>query len=101
MRTFLSQLKGCCPNLEEVTVANEVINNCSVMPFMEGLFAHFFSPYRRDYHTKDVQWFLELANEQKQWTANPWELKRAQQQPHVHDQPAKVGHLSVVINPYL
>ena len=90
---FLSQLKGCCPNLEEVT-ANEVIDNCLVMLFMEGLFAHFFSPYRRDYHTKDVQYFLKLANEQKQWT----ELK---QQPHVHHQPAKVGHLSVVINPYL
>ena len=40
---------------------------------MEGLFAHFFSPYRRGYDTEDVQWFLELANKQKQWKANPLE----------------------------
>ena len=40
---------------------------------MEGLFAHFFSPYRRGYDTEDVQWFLELANKQKQWGANPLE----------------------------
>ena len=37
---------------------------------MEGLFAHFFSPYRCGYHTEDVLWFLEYANKQKQWTAN-------------------------------
>ena len=63
---------------------------------MEGLFAHFFSPYRRGYDTEDVQWFLELANEQEQWGANPLErsivvgslsddlLESAQHQLHEH-----------------
>ena len=49
---------------------------------MEGLFAHFFSPYRRGYHTKDVQWFLELANKQEHWKTNPLKC----------DQSVKVEH---------
>ena len=34
---------------------------------MEGLFSHFFSAYRPNYHVEDVQWFLELANHQYNW----------------------------------
>ena len=34
---------------------------------MEGLFAHFFSPHRPGYHHKDMEWFLELANQQEDW----------------------------------
>lgn len=40
---------------------------------MEGLFAHFFSAERRGYHSEDVHWFLELANEQVEWRANVYE----------------------------
>ena len=60
---------------------------------MEGFFAHFFSPYRRGYHTEDVQWFLELANKQEQWRTN-----YAQHQLHEHHKQVsttEVGHLSV------
>ena len=34
---------------------------------MEGLFSHFFSPHRPDYHREDREWFLELANQQDDW----------------------------------
>ena len=34
---------------------------------MEGLFSHFFSPHRPGYHQEDVEWFLELANQQDDW----------------------------------
>ena len=60
---------------------------------MEGFFAHFFSPYREGYHTEDVQWFLELANQQEQWRAN-----YAQHQSHEHHKQVtttEVGHPSV------
>ena len=40
---------------------------------MEGLFAHFFSADRQDYHSEDIDWFLELANEQDEWRANLYE----------------------------
>ena len=40
---------------------------------IEGLFAHFFSPERQSHHRGDIQWFLELANEQKEWGAFPFE----------------------------
>ena len=110
-QTFISsspQLKVRCPRLAEITsVAVEVISETSFSPslhrdsrsvrfLMEGLFAHFFSPYRRGYDTEDVQWFLELANEQEQWGANPLEhsvvvsslsddlLESAQHQLHEH-----------------
>ena len=87
---FLPQLKGCCPRLAEVTsiVCNH--DSCSVRLLMEGLFAHFFSPYRKHYNTEDIQWFLELANEQEQWEANP--LEHDQQQKH-YQSVTKVGHL--------
>ena len=58
-----------------VSVAVKVISatnskTYSIRFLLEGFFAHFFSPYRRDYLMKDVQWFLELANKQEQWGAN-------------------------------
>ena len=58
-----------------VSVAVEVISETnskiwSIQFLLEGFFAHFFSPYRRCYHMKDVQWFLELANKQEQWEPN-------------------------------
>lgn len=34
---------------------------------VEGLFEHFFSAYRPDYHQDDVDWFLELTNQQQHW----------------------------------
>lgn len=34
---------------------------------MEGLFAHFFSSHRPAYHKEDMEWFLELANQQEDW----------------------------------
>ena len=34
---------------------------------MEGLFAHFFSSHRPAYHKEDIEWFLELANQQEDW----------------------------------
>ena len=110
-QTFVSsspKLKVRCPRLAEVTsVVVEIISETSFSPslhrdsrsvrlLMEGLFAHFFSPYRRGYDTEDVQWFLELANEQEQWGANPLErsvvvsslsddlLESAQHQLHEH-----------------
>ena len=105
---FLTQLKVQCPRLPEVTsVVIDIISETSFSPslhcdshsvrlLLEGLFAHFFSPYRRSYDTKDVQWFLELANEQVNWRANPLErsvmvsslsddlLEGAQHQLHEH-----------------
>ena len=79
MRTFIPQQKGHRPNLAEMmSVTLEMISETSFLPryrsiqlFVEGLFAHFFSPYRHGYHTEDVQWFLELANKQEHWKANP------------------------------
>ena len=34
---------------------------------LEGLFAHFFSSHRPGYHKEDMEWFLELANQQEDW----------------------------------
>ena len=51
----------------------------SVQLLVEGLFAHFFSSYRHGYHTEDVQWFLEQANKQEQWRADPLEHSQHQQ----------------------
>lgn len=31
---------------------------------IEGLLEHCFSEYRKQYHPKDIQWFLKLANQQ-------------------------------------
>ena len=82
---FTLQLKSDCPRLSNVTnVAVEVLtstmftpnlhrNDQGVRRLMEGLFAHFFSADRRAYHTEDVRWFLELANEQVEWKANVYE----------------------------
>ena len=73
------------PHLADVTsVAVEIISETSFSPslhrdnhsvrlLMEGLFAHYFSSQRRGYHYEDVRWFLQLANEQEQWGANPLE----------------------------
>ena len=121
LKTFVSsspQLKVQCPRLAEVTsVVVEIISETSFSPslhrdsrsvrlLMEGLFAHFFSPYRRGYDTEDVQWFLALANEQEQWGANPLErsvvvsslsddlLESAQHQLHEH--PATRTEVSVL-----
>ena len=96
---FLLQLRRICPNLAEVaSVAVKVISETSskiysIRFLVEGFFAHFFSPYRRGYHTEDVQWFLELANKQEQWRAS-----YAQHQLHEHHKQVsttEVGHLSV------
>lgn len=37
---------------------------------LEGLLAHYFSPYHTLYHSEDVEWFLTLANGQKRWQAS-------------------------------
>lgn len=63
---------------------HHLFETCSDRLLMEGLLAHFFSPYQCVYHTEDVQWFLELANEQKHWGTNLTE--DAQQQPFEHHQ---------------
>ncbi len=67
------------PHLAEVTeVTVEVLSETAFSPglyqdnqkvrlLMEGLFAHFFSPYRPSYHPEDARWFMELANDQLQW----------------------------------
>ena len=47
-------------------------SNTAVRLLLEGLLAHFFSPYRPHYHRDDVLWFLRLANEQEQWCYNPF-----------------------------
>ena len=31
--------------------------------------SHFFSPDRPGYDREDVEWFLELANNEKQWSS--------------------------------
>ena len=48
-------------------------DNHHVRLIMEGLFAHFFSAERQSYHRDDVQWFLQLANEQGQWRSHSFE----------------------------
>ena len=66
-----------------MSVTLEVMNISrirSVRLLVEGLFAHFFSPYRWGYNTEDIQWFLELANKQENWRANP--LEHAQHSEH-------------------
>ena len=72
-------MKDECPRLDEVmSVAVEVICETNFSPsvhrdsnrgrlLMEGLFAHFFSPHRPNYHADDCRWFLELANTQRHW----------------------------------
>ena len=63
----------------------------TVRLLVEGFFAHFFSSYRHGYHTEDVQWFLELANKQEQWRADPLEHSQ-------HHQPVtrtEVRHLLI------
>ena len=85
--TFPLQLRGQCPRLAEVMpVAMEVISETSrsVQFLIEGIFTHFFSPYRRSYHTNDVQRFMELANNQKHWTVNPMEHAQQQQVGNTH-----------------
>ena len=75
------QLIGYRPNLEEmVSVTLAILSETttfssvrSVRLLVEGLFAHFFASYRHSYHTEDIQWFLELANKQENWRANPLE----------------------------
>lgn len=46
---------------------------------LEGLFAHFFSSERGNYHSNDIRWFLELANCQKDWGSDKLEEKRVTQ----------------------
>ena len=87
MLALFPQLKSECPRLSDVTnVAVEVLtansftpslhrDNQGVRRLMEGLFAHFFSADRRGYHTEDIHWFLELANEQEDWRANKYETE--------------------------
>lgn len=92
------QLRGYCPHLPEVVsaavkVIQETSSNVYSIRFLvEGFFAHFFSPYRRGYHTEDIQWFLEFANKQEQWGAS-----YAQHQVHEHHEQqvntTEVGHL--------
>ncbi len=38
-----------------------------VWTIIEGLFDHFFSPYRKQYYYEDVDWFMELSSLQYQW----------------------------------
>ncbi len=47
-------------------------NNASRV-LLEGLFAHFFSPERKSYHSGNIRWFLELANCQKEWGSGQFE----------------------------
>lgn len=47
-------------------------SNASVRRLMEGILAHFFSPYRPSYYQEDVVWLLKLANEQEQWGVRPF-----------------------------
>ena len=74
------QLRELCPRLGEVmlVVISEINPKiCSIRLLCEGFFAHFFSSYRQGYHTKDVQMFLELANEQDHWGANYAQQKQS------------------------
>ena len=85
------------PHLVEVTnVIKTQLETCSDQLLMEGLFAHFFSPYKCVYYTEDVQWFLMLANKQKHWETNL--MEHAQQQPFEHHQVVtrtEIGYLSI------
>ena len=38
-------------------------SNCCLQQLFEGLFSHFFSTHRSNYHRQDCQWFLELVND--------------------------------------
>ena len=44
-----------------------IIMTTIVRSIVEGLLSHFFSPDRPGYDREDVEWFLELANNEKQW----------------------------------
>lgn len=72
------RLKSECPRLRDIyTIAVEVLfhgdsdpcDNRVACHFVEKLFAHFFSRYRRGYNVEDAEWFLVLANEQEHWKA--------------------------------
>ena len=45
-----------------------LLENKDIASLLEQLFSHFFSADRPDYNSDDVQWFLELANSQNQWS---------------------------------
>ena len=34
---------------------------------IDGLFSHFFSEHRPEFHQDDIKWFLEFANNQMSW----------------------------------
>lgn len=42
-------------------------HNSPIWLAKEGLMAHYFSPARQNYASKDVQWFLNFANIPRQW----------------------------------
>ena len=46
---------------------------------IEGLLTHFFSPDRPSYTKEDARWFVQLANQQKQWCYNGTEENSAEQ----------------------
>ena len=67
-----------CPRLADAAqLAVEVVSSCrsenhdflDLRMITEGLFAHFFSPERQQYHPEDISWFLKLANEKFECTA--------------------------------
>jgi len=75
--TVRTQLQGKAPRLEDLA---SVVLDClskstawdlqQARGILEGLLSHFFSQLRAVYNSKDMQWFLELANSQKKWQAS-------------------------------
>lgn len=70
------QLQGASPRLEHL--AGAILGGLPLLPhwnleqargMFEGLLAHCFSHYRTVYHSRDMEWFMELANGQKKWQA--------------------------------
>ena len=76
MKTECPRLCAVVHVLLEVTsqTATGIFLNASRI-LLEGLFAHFFSPERGNYHPDDIRWFLELANCQKEWGSSQLDEK--------------------------
>ena len=48
-----------------------------VRRLLEGLFSHYFSPYRQAYSPQDMEWFLQLANTNSEWRAATRQLSES------------------------
>lgn len=67
---------------------------------IEGLFAHFFSSHRPAYHKEDVEWFLELANQQEDWCPNTVQVVTAAQKSITEKERTQTASLDVEVCMY-